>query len=132
MGCVFMLLLIAECIFTKKKIFAAKAFIWILQNRLPLKHYNNSICKASQNSFSETSDESLNILSLCRLVPVHGCNLVLLPNNYASNYLLSEIVLFLRPMHNILRSRFVGVFCLSFFLKRKHFVTLHKIFFHQI
>ena len=70
---------------------------------------------------------------LCRLVPVHKCNLPLLSDNYnTSNYLLAEISLILRPIHNVLRSGFVVVFWLSFFLKRKPFVTLHKILFYQI
>ena len=41
-------------------------------------------------------------------------------------------MLFLRPIHNSLHSGFVLVFCLSFLLKGRHFVMLHKIFFHQI
>ena len=43
-----------------------------------------------------------------------------------SNFLLN--LLFLRPIHNTLHSEFVLVFCLSFSLKRRDFVMLHKIF----
>ena len=45
-----------------------------------------------------------------RLVPVHGCNLARL----------AEFLLFFRPIHNSLPSGIVLVFCLSFFLKRRH------------
>ena len=41
-------------------------------------------------------------------------------------------MLFLRPIHNSLHSGFVLVFCLSFLLNGRHFVMLHKFFFHQI
>ena len=51
---------------------------------------------------------------LCRLLPLHGCNLAFTPDNYnALKYLLSEISLFQRPTHNSLLSRFVMVFSLS-------------------
>ena len=51
---------------------------------------------------------------LCRLLPLHGCNLVFTPDNYnVLKYLLSEISLFQRPTHNSLLSRFVMVFSLS-------------------
>ena len=38
----------------------------------------------------------------------------------------------LLSIHNSLHSVFALVFCLSFFLKGRHFVMLHKRFFHQI
>ena len=41
-------------------------------------------------------------------------------------------LLLLLSIHNSLHSVFALVFCLSFFLKGKHFVMLHKRFFHQI
>ena len=44
--------------------------------------------------------------------------------------ILLKFLFFLRPILNNLCSGFVGVFCLSFVLKRRHFVTLHKNFFH--
>ena len=51
---------------------------------------------------------------LCRLLPLHGCNLAFTPDNYnALKYLPSEISLFQRPTHNSLLSRFVMVFSLS-------------------
>ena len=70
---------------------------------------------------------------LCCLLPMHGCNLALLPDNYnATNYRLAEILLFLRLIHCIVCSIFVVMFFLSFLWKHKHFVTLHKIVFHQM
>ena len=48
-----------------------------------------------------------------------------------SNVLLN-LRLNLRPIHNSLHSEFVLMFCLSFFLKGRHFLTLHKRFCHQI
>ena len=42
------------------------------------------------------------------------------------------IFLFLKPIRNSLRSGFVLVFCLSLVLQDRHFVWLHRIFFHQI
>ena len=57
----------------------------------------------------------LKFYPLCCLVQVHGCNLALLPDSYnVSNYILVEISMFLRSIHNILRSRFVVVFRLLF------------------
>ena len=39
---------------------------------------------------------------------------------------------FLRSIQNSLHSGFALMFCLSFFLKRRHFVMLHKRFIYQI
>ena len=47
-------------------------------------------------------------------------------------YLRAEISLFLRPIHNSLCSGFVVGFYLSFFLKCRVFLKLHKTFLYQI
>ena len=56
----------------------------------------------------------------------------LLDNCNTLKYLLAEISLFSRPIHHSLRGRFVVVSCFPFLLRRRYFVTLHKIFFHQM
>ena len=62
MGAILILLLRTECKFAKKEIFAANFFQKIFQKRLPMKYYNNLICKALQNSFGKTFYESSKIL----------------------------------------------------------------------
>ena len=53
-----MLLLITECNFTRKETFAEtfsnSEKSKIFQKRLPMKQYNNLVCRVSQNSFSKT------------------------------------------------------------------------------
>ena len=97
-----------------------------------MKHYNLE----DFTDFFQRKVIAMNSLKFhpwCRCVPVHGCNLAFLRVNCnAYKYHPAEISLFLRPIHNRLRCGFVMMFCLSCFLKRMHFVTLHKIFFHQI
>ena len=68
------------------------------------------------------------------LVPVHGCNLALLRDNYTpEKYRLAEFLLFLRPVHNSLRSRFVLMFCLSFSSRSADTLYSYiKYFVHQI
>ena len=88
-----------------KEIFDANFYQKIFQNWLPIKHYNNLFCKASQNSFRETFySNPLKFRPSRRLVPVRRCNLALF----------TEFLLFLRPVHNSLRSGFILVFCLTF------------------
>ena len=68
--------------------------------------------------------------SLCRLVPVQWCNLAFFRDS--CNSFFAEILLSLRLIYNSLHNRFVMVFCFSFLLKPRHFVTLPKILVHQI
>ena len=76
-----MLLLITECNFTKKEIFAANFPNKSSKRELPMKLYNNLICMTSQTFFNEALYESSKISPLCHLVPVHGCYLAFLPDN---------------------------------------------------
>ena len=82
-----------------------------------MKHYNNSFCKASQTCFSE------NLYHSSKISPFT-------PLGTSARMLI--IVMLKRSIHNSLDSRFVLVFCLSFFLKGRHFVMLHRRFFYQI
>ena len=81
------LLLMAECNFTKKK-FLLQTFSNNPPRLTTNEHYNNLFCKASQNSFSETLYQPLKFHPSRRLVPVHGCNLTLSPDNCKGIFLL--------------------------------------------
>ena len=76
-----MLLLIAECSFIKKK-FLLHSFS---NESSKIDHQWNFtttlFCKASQNSFSKILYQSSKISPSRHVVPVHGCNLRLLPDN---------------------------------------------------
>ena len=107
------LLLIAECSFIKKK-FLLQTF----SNKSSKIDYQWNIiityfAKLYRILSAKLYTVPLKFHPLCRLVQVHGYNLALL----------AAFSLFLRR---------VLVFCLSLFLNCRHFVKLHKIFFHQI
>ena len=54
------------------------------------------------------------------------------PLKFGTSARMLIIVMLKRSMHNSLHSRFFLVFCLSFFLKGRHFLMLHRTFFYQI
>ena len=78
-----MFLLIAECIFLPKKIIPLRRFSY----KTSKKDYRLNI---TTTQFARL-DGILSVKPLCRLVPVHGCNLALLPDNLMLQCLISYV-----------------------------------------
>ena len=86
-----MLLLIAKCVFTKKKFFLQR---FSYKSSEKDYHLNITITQFARlyKIFSEKPyTNPLKFNHLCRLVPVHGCNLALLPDNLMLQCLISYV-----------------------------------------